>query len=349
MNASVSFTWSPGSPLGVQPYAANPMVFVMPNAAPVSTVTLGEAIAETITSKTRLGCRQKYVTSLRQYLQRFARGREDKAIASLTAADVSAWFTERSEAPSSEAANRGRLDALFTLCIRRNWISRNPTDGLDPIRWHRQPAKVLTVDQCQMALSWCKGSNLRFLASLVLMLMAGIRPEEVEKITWSSIDLDEGTIIIEAAASKVRRRRIVQLQPIAVEWLRYALLMSSVLPMAPTTKRRCLRQLRDVLGLEVWPQDVLRHTAASFLLAQVQDVGKVSLWLGNSPGILLNHYTGLVSRTDAERFWSMTPFGEVARHGARRKLDYKRGREMESPAAGPQIQNGPTMKTDARS
>jgi hypothetical protein len=59
--------------------------------------------------------------------------------------------------------------------------------------------------------------------------------------------------------------------------------------------------------LKRWPQDVLRHTAASNLLAHHQDVGKVAAFLGNSAGILLTHYKALVEKEDAEKFMKLMP------------------------------------------
>jgi len=48
----------------------------------------------------------------------------------------------------------------------------------------------------------------------------------------------------------------------------------------------------------------LKLPAASMWLAKYQDVGKVSKWLGDSPGILLTRYYELVGPEDAVKFWS---------------------------------------------
>lgn len=66
----------------------------------------------------------------------------------------------------------------------------------------------------------------------------------------------------------------------------------SALPVTHVSRRRFLRRLREVLGMKVWPQDVLRHTAATALLEKHQDAGKVAHWLGNSERILTRNYIG---------------------------------------------------------
>ena len=56
-----------------------------------------------------------------------------------------------------------------------------------------------------------------------------------------------------------------------------------------------------------WDHDLLRHTAASMLLARDRDAGKVAEQLGHSPAILLRHYRELVSDEAAARYWKVSP------------------------------------------
>jgi len=146
-----------------------------------------------------------------------------------------------------------------------------------------------------------------FLGWLVLALLAGLRPEEADRIQWSSINLDTGTVTVDAAASKVRQRRIVHLMPSAREWMKLARKFNSRLPLPQPTRRRFLRRLRDHLGFKIWPKDVLRYSAASYWRAECQHAAKVAFELGNSVGVLLRHYRELVTKEEAERFWDIRP------------------------------------------
>jgi integrase len=69
--------------------------------------------------------------------------------------------------------------------------------------------------------------------------------------------------------------------------------------------RRFKRKARQALGLAAWPADLLRHTAASYLLALHDDVGKVAKMLGNSSAILLSHYHQPVKSEDCGQFWKV--------------------------------------------
>jgi len=298
-DASSTITFDAGAVQFREPRAAVP--------APAG-VTLGEAVREAVRAREQTGYSKPYLASLRLYLSTFARGREHAPLASITPAVIGEWFAGRHEAVSSMASNRGRLRCLFATAKRRGWIVENPLDRLDPLRWLRKSPVILTVDQCSRALAFAKMEHPRMLATLTLMLLAGVRPEEARKLGWDSVNVADGVVVVDSAASKVRRRRVVHLEPAAIEWLRFARVCRSELPVPRVTARRFIRELRDRLGLPAWPQDVCRHTCASYWLAMRQDAGYVSTQLGNSVPILQTHYVSLVTDGEAKRFWSLSPY-----------------------------------------
>jgi len=83
--------------------------------------------------------------------------------------------------------------------------------------------------------------------------------------------------------------------------------IKSPLKLSHVTRRRYLRALREFLGFKRWPQDILRHTAASNLLAFHQDAGKVASFLGHSAGTLLRNYKALIFKEDAEKWMNLSP------------------------------------------
>jgi len=269
--------------------------------------TLADAIADLLRVKAAARRRPAYIRSLRQYLAMFARGREQLPVSSLTVGDLDDWFNSRNEAPCTQASNVGRLSALFQFGVRRGWLDQNPCRRLEPVAVEYKAPKILTPEEALKLMEAVRASCPRGLAWFALALFAGIRPEECDRLTWSNIDLTAGVVRIDAAAAKLRQRRIVHLMPAAIAWLQAAKETGADLPIPNVTRRRMQRDLRPTMGWEAWPQDILRHTAASYWLAAVQDAGKVAHELGNSAGILLRHYRELVSREDAERFWAMRP------------------------------------------
>ena len=70
--------------------------------------------------------------------------------------------------------------------------------------------------------------------------------------------------------------------------------------------RRWKEVARHTIGFDRWPQDLLRHTAASFLLALYGDAGKVAARLGNSSSVLQSHYHEPVTQAECEKFWPLS-------------------------------------------
>ena len=67
-------------------------------------------------------------------------------------------------------------------------------------------------------------------------------------------------------------------------------------------------------SLEIrWIPDGLRHSFATYWLGVHQNRNRLAELMGNSPTIIGRHYLKPVSRSEAQRFWVMTPpTGKVA-------------------------------------
>jgi integrase/recombinase XerD len=263
---------------------------------------LSEAITELIKAKTAANRRPSYVTSLEQYLTRWAKGQEAKSISSVTLSEVD-HFINGLPSLSSRATAINRLSTLFSFAVRRGWRADNPCERVERPHVENGTPSILTVEEAKKILEFTRKKMPRFLPWLTLAMFAGIRPEESDKMTWESIDKERGIATVDSLTAKVRKRRIVHLKPTAVAWLK----LGGDLPLPRVTRRRCIRKLRKLLGWEKWKKDVLRHTAASYWLASDPDANRIAMELGNSAPILMKHYRELVSDQDAKAFWAILP------------------------------------------
>jgi len=60
------------------------------------------------------------------------------------------------------------------------------------------------------------------------------------------------------------------------------------------------------MGWEVWPQNALRHSFASYHLAHFQDAPKTAFQLGHtSPQMVFSNYAETVKKKDAAAWWSL--------------------------------------------
>jgi len=266
-----------------------------------SSITLSKAIAACVRERQLAGRREAYVSALDYTLCRFARGREEMAVSSITPADCREWLAQ-SKAASVRASFQSRLSTLFGWCVSNGHMAKNPVESLARISVDQRAPVILSPVQVDAALAWVD-AHPDFRAYLILGLFCGIRPDELARLSWSSVDLARGLVTIDAATSKVRRRRIVPIAPRALALMSpKSVSGTSIWSGAAITLRRRRRALAQHLGIP-WQADLLRHTAASYLMARDRDAGRVADMLGNSPGVLLTRYRELVSPEDAAKFW----------------------------------------------
>lgn len=267
---------------------------------PISKLTLGEVITALIDAKVKANRRPVYVRTLRYFLKYFARGRETQPIASFGRREIEDWFSRKRIAPSSRRTQIQMLSVLFGYAVKIGCMEKNPCTQLDTVYVDRKPPLILSPRQVRKMLNFARTRMHWRLPQLVLGVYAGIRPTEMTRIFRKDIDLERGHVRVDAAASKIRRRRIVPLDPKAVAWLKRCRFREHK-PIGSNSET-WKRILKNECGID-WRVDLLRHTAASYLLAKHDDPGKVARWLGNSPNILLQVYTELVDPADCRRFW----------------------------------------------
>lgn len=267
--------------------------------SPNESVGLGAAVDALLAVKRAARLRPTYLGSLAQVLRAFAQGREAQPVASVDAAQVESWLDGRGYGPSSRPGVLGRLGSLFSFALRRRWIRENPLRFVERVKIERKPAVILSVRQARRVMRHAARCMPDFIPGLALMLFAGVRPAETERLGWSAVKGD--VLHLDAAASKVRARRLVHLSDNCRAWLE----LGGRLPVR--NRRDLLHRLAGVLGLARWPVDVLRHSAASYMLARDRDAARVALELGNSPATLFAHYRELVGEREAAIFWRIVP------------------------------------------
>jgi site-specific recombinase XerD len=263
---------------------------------------LGDAITALVLAKTKANKRPAYVTSLEQYLTRWAKGQEARPISAVTFEEIDT-FVNGLPSMSSRATAINRLSTLFSFAIRKGWRNDNPCKRLERPHVDNGTPSILTVEEAKKILQFARAKAKRFLPWLVLAMFGGVRPEEADKLTWDAIDLKRGLVKLDDKVTKTRMRRNVHLKPVAVQWLK----LGGDLPLPKVTRRRWVRKLRNALGWEKWKKDVLRHSAASYWLASDQDAALVAMELGNSVDVLKKHYMELVTDEQAKKFWQLTP------------------------------------------
>jgi integrase len=270
-----------------------------------STVTFKEMFERFIEAKSSRS--EKYQTDLRCTLPRFA------SLHARLACEVSAPEIEEQLKGMSASVHNAflrYLKAVFNFGVRRGWCDKNPVQQIEMqrVRMRRQ---ILLNSQVAGLLRAVRETDMELLPFHVLCIFAGIRPEEVCRLNWSNVNIAEHFIEVPDESAKTEIRRIVEMEPLLVDWLTYFVKRggNTTGPVTPKLNlRKRLRELRKAAKIIPWPQDAPRRTFASNWLAVNHDVNRLNNLMGHtSPAMLWRHYHRAVTQKQAREFWKIEP------------------------------------------
>jgi len=72
-------------------------------------------------------------------------------------------------------------------------------------------------------------------------------------------------------------------------------------------KQQRMAALRNHLGWNRWPKDIMRHSFASYYSVLVGSIGKTAIQMGNSEAIIKSNYKSKVSKSECKQFWALLP------------------------------------------
>jgi len=228
------------------------------------------------------------------------------------------------DADASVATRRyylGVLSSIWKHAQERGLAHLNPAaealKRMPAVKAAEQPS-FLSVEQCRALLDvawrWRDRKEALF---FVVGLLTGIRLAERARLQFSDFRLDEAEPYINVPAGKAKtlRQRAVYLQGNHAELVRAFFPArfradEFVVPYGgnEVSQRGCAYARQQAFAQEAGvelPRNVLRHTAATYLCAYLESMGKAALILGHSEAILIRHYRALVTRAQALPFFSM--------------------------------------------
>lgn len=271
---------------------------------PTGTARLEFALNECISEKKAANRNARYLQQLRYSVEAFINSVEVQECHESTVAHVNAWLHKKNPqwSPRTKMGRLVDLRTFFTFCKRKGWMAANPTELIEPIVVEDKPPGILTVLQCEQLLNTAARLKPWMVPYIALGMFCGIRPEEIQKLTWKQVDLETLLVEVPAKVSKTRRRRLVSISKNAAKWLK----QGGELP--PVNAWERMRTIRTEAGIKKWPHDALRHSFASYHLAEFKDAAKTSHELGHwNTETLYRHYRELVKPADAKKFWSISP------------------------------------------
>ncbi len=282
------------------------------------TVSFARAAEESLARRTAAGRRATTLRDLRHFIRRLLRvpGLAERPLRAISTEECRRAL-ETAFAGSAHSFRKGRaiLHSIFAYGQRQQWCSHNPAAAVERPCIEEREILPLALEDCRCLVEVAHTPPFRdCLPALAVMLFAGVRPGEVERLSWADMHCEEGVLAIAARHSKTGGARRVELCPPLRRMLRRQQppAEESSRPLCPPHWQQRWRQLRQAAGLATpqrrWVPDVLRHTFASYHALTHRDLPALQLQLGHRDcRLLMTRYLNLPSlrHADIRRFWQL--------------------------------------------
>ncbi len=279
-----------------------------------NSIRIDEAIYEFYDSKKAAGKSARYLQDLRARCNRFAEEFGERTMADVDVALVEGWLESLKVAAVSRNNFRRNLGVFFSWGVKRGFCLTNPVTKAERAKEVSERVEIFTTGELRMILNEAPDDLIPFLA---IGAFAGLRSEEIRRLRWESVDFLNGRIDVSAKVSKSAANRYVPIREALKSW---------ILPVAKARGRVCTANVYKKLtafraqmaeGKEgerppvEWKNNGMRHSFASYALAETDNAAQVALWLGHdSTKMIFKHYRERVTREAGAEWFAVLPSEE---------------------------------------
>ena len=281
----------------------------------IITKTAAEVAEEFLTSKRVEGVGFFHLEDRKYRMNKFAAsfpGRIDQ----ISAHEIEVWLNGLGVSARTRNNYRNAVLQLFRYARGKRYLPRNEPTVVEDVAAANSgegAIEIYTPHELRLLLSH---APVKLLAFFAIGALAGLRSQEIMRLDWSDIRFEQGFIEVAAEKAKTASRRLVPLLPSLAAWLlplrrksgRVAGYMRNN-GLSLARQRFCKSGIKE--GREVsaftWKPNALRHSYASYRLADIKDAARVALEMGNSPSMLFRNYRELVTEKQAAEWFSVLP------------------------------------------
>jgi integrase len=245
-------------------------------------------------------------------------------LAELTKGTVLQWLKGISSSPRTAKNYRMVLGEILRYATQKRQLVDNPIAELTRADIkdlegrggeNKQPAILSPANAAKLLQGAFADAKADLGAAIVLGLFAGVRTEEILRLKWDAVHLDDPQpfIVIGAEIAKKRRIRNVPLSAVAVAWLRQW--KHSAGPITRNEHKgdfqSRMRKLCARIGVER-ESNAMRHSFGSYHFALHGDSMETARILGHKAddNVLFAHYRALTTKQQAEAYFGLVPQSE---------------------------------------
>ena len=247
----------------------------------------------------------RHLSDLRSRLSHFRDAFKGRKVNTIEASEIADWIHNRDAGAQTKQNFRRILHNLFNFALRKKFVSENPVKAIPPIRLKDTNPEIYTPEEMALLLQHADAQIVPYIA---LGAFAGLRGAERERLQWQNIEFQSGHVRVGGDIAKTGSKRLIPMPENLKAWLLpCAQPEGDILPVKlRNTFRDLCRAACKKAGIK-WKHNGLRHSFASYRLAQTGEAARTSLEMGNSPAVVFKHYRELVSKEQAEVYWNIKP------------------------------------------
>lgn len=142
-------------------------------------------------------------------------------VAAVTTDDVEALHRKITKAGAPYRANRtlAVLSKMFTLAIRKRWLTENPAKGIERNQEHKRTRYLKLDELARLGAALSQLEDQQAANIIRLLLLTGARRGEVQAARWDQLDLEAGVWTKPGATTKQKTEHRVPLSAPACQLL----------------------------------------------------------------------------------------------------------------------------------
>jgi integrase len=263
-----------------------------------------EIVGELLAAKKRDGLSVRYIETLRSHLNRFAAAFETN-IGSLAAKLIEEWLVSQKIGPRARNNIRMSIVTLFNFARSRGYLPKGqPTEASEIAKAKDRGGEIGILSPKQLA-DLLTASDEEAKLYFAIGAFTGLRSAELIRLEWEDVNFARGHIQVGKGKAKTATRRLVPIQPNLMQWLSEYRGRAELVFASEHAAYRSIAQAKEIIG--DWPTNALRHSYATYRIAQCHDAARVALEMGNSAQMLFRNYRELADEQDAKAWFSIVP------------------------------------------
>lgn len=275
-------------------------------------IAIAQAVERFLFDKSKAGLRPGSMRNLRWHCGRLVRVLGAMPLRAAMQADIAHALNQLNPNPGSARNDTRRVwHTFWAWSVSAGLADTNPVASITTTRADEALPGIYTPEQAA-ALLRAAATGARtmreMLPFLALGFFAGLRMCEISRLDLEDIDTEAGHIHIRGHVAKMRTRRYVSINETLRAWLpHFSKRRGNILRVQERARIIRLVRLREEARVPSI-HNAMRHSFASYHLAMHQDASKTAFELGHTkPDLLYRHYRNLVTKTQAQHYWSLTP------------------------------------------